>query len=110
MTSTSRLRGGKNPQPVHLEKERMIQYRLNRQDRGVESFHVSDLQDAPEFFAAWSSASASARFVAIGFSTSTSRPISINLQPTVECSTVGTATLTASANPRNSSADESARV
>jgi hypothetical protein len=40
---------GENSQAVHLEKERMIQYRLNCQDRGVESFHVADLQDAPEF-------------------------------------------------------------
>src|SRR5467141_857937 len=36
----------KHTQPVHLEKERMIQNRLDRQHRWVESFDVADLQQA----------------------------------------------------------------
>jgi len=87
----------KDAQSVHFEKQRTVQDRLNRNHGRIEAFDVPTCRIRPFFFAAWSSASASARFTAIGFSTSTSSPISRSRPPTSACATVGTATL---ARPR----------
>ena len=89
---------------MNFKVQRTVQHGHHRDDAGIESLQVPDLQDAPALRRRRKSeSSASATEAAIGFSTSTSMPSSSRRQPTRACSTVGTATLAASTRPASDS-------